>query len=48
MLFYSLSPFGQVILYVILQVKPLRAGYTVCYLQVKPLRAGYTVCYFTG
>ena len=26
-----LSPFGQVILYVILQVKPLRAGYTVCY-----------------
>ena len=42
-----LSPFGQVILYV-LQVKPLRAGYTVCYLQVKPLRAGYTVCYFTG
>ena len=44
MLFYGLNPFGQVILY----VKPLRAGYTVCYLQVKPLRAGYTVCYFTG
>ena len=31
MLFYGLSPFGQVILYVILLVKPLRAGYTVCY-----------------
>ena len=38
MLFYRLNPFGQVILYVILQVK--RAGYT--------LRAGYTVCYFTA
>ena len=31
-----LSPFGQVILYVILQVKPLRAGYTVCYFTVSP------------
>ena len=36
MLFYRLNPFGQVILYVILRVKPLRAGYTVCYFTVSP------------